>query len=78
MLMSESRYRLAGLFIAVCAVGLLVVAAAVFISRRQARIEKVKEQIQTELDQLDPVARAQVLASVADEEYGILDRLQND
>ena len=74
----ESRYGLAGLLIGVCVLGLIAVAVAVLYSKRQTRIEQVKEQVQAELDQLDPVGRAQVLASIADEEYGIRDRLQND
>ena len=76
--MGESRYGLAGLLIGVCVVGLIAAAVAVLYSKRQTRIEQVKEQVQAELDQLDPVGRAQVLASIADEEYGIWDRLQND
>jgi hypothetical protein len=76
--MRESRYGLAGLLIGLCVAGLITVAVAVLYSKRQTRIEQVKEQVRAELDQLDPVGRAQVLASVADEEYGIWDRLQNE
>ena len=74
----ESRSDFVGLAIGVCILGLLAVAVAILYSKRQVRIEQVKEQVEAELDKLDPVGRAQVLASVADEEYGILDRLRND
>lgn len=74
----ESRYGLAGLLIGVFVVGLIAIGVAIVYSKRQTRIEQVKERVQAELDQLDPIGRAQVLASVADEEYGIWDRLQNN
>ncbi len=77
----ESRFGLSWLLIGVSVVGLVAILVAVLYAiyaKRQTRIEQVKEQVQAELDQLDPVGRAQVLASIADEEYGILDRLQND
>ena len=77
----ESRYGLAGPLIGVLVVGLIAIGVAVAYSiyaKRETRIEQVKERVQAELDQLDPIGRAQVLASVADEEYGIWDRLQND
>jgi uncharacterized membrane protein YciS (DUF1049 family) len=74
----ESRYGLAGLLIGVFVVGLIAIGVAIVYSKRQTRIEQVKERVQAELDQLDSIGRAQVLASVADEEYGIWDRLQNN
>jgi hypothetical protein len=75
----DSRYGLAGKLIGVIiVVGLIAVGLAVLFAKRQQRIEQVRQQVEAELDQLDPVGRAQVLASVADEEYGIWDRLQND
>ena len=77
----ESRDGLVGPLIGVFVVGLIAIGVATvyaIYAKRQTRIEQVKERVQAELDQLDPVGRAQVLASVADEEYGIWDRLQND
>jgi hypothetical protein len=75
----DSRYGLAGKLIGVIiVVGLIAVGLAVLFAKRQQHIEQVRQQVEAELDQLDPVGRAQVLASVADEEYGIWDRLQNN
>jgi hypothetical protein len=75
---SENRRGLAGGLIGIFILGLIAIALVVLYTKRQTRIEQVKGQVQAELDQLDPVGRAQVLASIADEEYGIRDRLQND
>lgn len=52
--------------------GLIVGGVAVFFVQRQSRIYKVTQQVRAELD---PGGRAQVLASVADEESDIQARL---
>lgn len=75
---SKNRRGLAGGLISIFIVGLIAIALVVLYAKRQTRIEQVKGQVQAELDQLDPVGRAQVLASIADEEYDIRARLHKD
>ena len=75
---SKNRYGLAGGLIGVLIVSLIAVALVVLLAKRQKQVEQVRQQVQAELDQLGPVGRAQVLASIADEEYDIRARLEND
>ena len=48
--------------------GLLGAGASILLKRRQARIVQAEESILAELEGLDPVARAQVLKAVADQQ----------
>jgi hypothetical protein len=45
-------------------------AGAVFLLQRQVRIEETEDEVKDALSGLDPVARAQVLKAVAQEEFG--------
>lgn len=52
--------------------GLIAFGSGVLLKRRQTNIETAEENILAELDALDPVARAQVLKAVAEDELGRL------
>ena len=49
-------------------VGLVGAGAAILLQERQSRISAAEEKIMAELDTLDPVGRAQILAKLADRE----------
>lgn len=53
-------------------VGLVAAGGGILINSRQGQMEAVETSILTELDKLDPIARAQVLKSVAAEEVSRL------
>ena len=50
--------------------GLICAGAGVLLRRRRAHIERAEENIMAELDALDPIARAQVLKTVAEQQLG--------
>jgi hypothetical protein len=74
----ENRHSLTGGLIGIFIVGLIAIALVILYTKRQTRIDQVKGQVQAELDHLDPIGRAQVLASIVDEEFGVRDRLHSD
>jgi hypothetical protein len=47
------------------------VAASVFLLNRQVEIEETEDEVKAALSDLDPVARAQVLKAVAEDEFGL-------
>lgn len=53
-------------------VGLIGIGSAILLNQRQTHMEAAELKIQAELDALDPVARAQVLKAVAQEQLGRL------
>ena len=53
-------------------VGLVAAGGSILINSRQGQMEAAEQSILTELDKLDPIARAQVLKSVAAEEVSRL------
>lgn len=53
-------------------VGLIGVGSAILLSERKTHMDTAELKIQAELDALDPVARAQVLKAVAQEQLGRL------
>lgn len=50
--------------------GLICAGAGVLLRRRRAHMERAEETIMAELDALDPIARAQVLKTVAEQQLG--------
>ena len=50
--------------------GLICGGATILLQRRQERIVHAEENILAELDDLDPIARAQVLKAVAEQQFG--------
>lgn len=48
--------------------GLIVIGSGVLLERRQTRMVAAEESIRTELDALDPIARAQILKAIAKDE----------
>lgn len=52
--------------------GLFGVGFGILLSQRRTRMDSAEEQIMAELDKLDPIARAQVLKAVAEEQLGRL------
>ncbi len=49
-------------------VGLVGAGLAILLERRQAHLDDAQENILAELDSLDPIARAQVLTAVAEQQ----------
>jgi hypothetical protein len=49
-------------------VGLVGAGLAILLKRRQAHLDTAQENILAELDSLDPIARAQVLTAVAEQQ----------
>ena len=50
--------------------GLICAGAGVLLRRRRAHMERAEDNIMAELDALDPIARAQVLKTVAEQQLG--------
>ena len=48
--------------------GLIAIGSGVLLKRRQTHIDTAEENIRSELDALDPIARAQILKAVAGDE----------
>jgi hypothetical protein len=51
-------------------VGLIGLGSGILLKRRQTHIEEAEQSILAELDSLDPIARAQVLKTVAKDQIG--------
>ena len=58
--------------------GLVGLGCGILLGRRQTRMDAARDSILTELDELDPIARAQVLKAVATEELGRLTGGESD
>jgi hypothetical protein len=54
-------------------VGLAGAGVAILLNRRETHIEEAEQNIMAELEGLDPVAKAQVLKAVAEQQLGIQD-----
>jgi hypothetical protein len=54
----------------IMAVGIMVAGFALVLQDRRERIQQTGDQIIAQLDKLDPIARAQVVKYVADQEFG--------
>ena len=50
--------------------GLIFAGAGVLLRRRRAHMQQAEDNIMAELDALDPIARAQVLKTVAEQQLG--------
>ena len=53
-------------------VGLIGLGCGILLRRRQSEMEAAQESIRAELDALDPIARAQVLKAVAEDQFARL------